>query len=541
RVSRWLIGVCAIVLLVACANVANLLLARMVRRRREIAVRLALGVSRVRLLRLFLIESLMLTAIGTIAGLAVAYVAGQFMRTMLLPSVEWTSSPVSGGVLVMSALSAIIVAVFIGLLPAWRASRPNLTIALKSGIRDGGGHQSQLRMALMIAQAAMSVVLLVGAGLFVRSLSNVRAIDLGIEADRVTVVSLAWPVLPGVGGRAAREQEKQKSKSDYPLLLERVKRLADVEHASLSVGLPFKSSFSVGLRVPGWDSIPKFGSRHPEVSAVTADYFRTTGARIIRGSAFSESDHAGTEPVAIVSETMARTLWPDRDPIGTCIYSGDDSIVPCARIVGISNDAHRFELQEVPSMHFFIPFGQENGFGGTNLLVRARGNEAALMNEIRKAAVEIDPSISYVNVQSLQESIDPQVRPWKLGANIFTMMGALALLVAAIGLYSVMSYLVVQRRHEMGVRIALGASRSNILTIILRAGVGTALIGVAIGVVISLAAGQFIQPLLFNTSARDLSVFITVVLCMLGVAVLASVIPALRAQRVNPLEALRSD
>ncbi|MEO7997662.1 MAG: FtsX-like permease family protein, partial [Gemmatimonadaceae bacterium] len=303
----------------------------------------------------------------------------------------------------------------------------------------------------------------------------------------------------------------------------------------------FQASMSMSIRVPGWDSIPRTKGGSPNVSYVSDDYFNTTGARILSGRAFTEADGKGSEPVAIVSQTMATTLWPNKQALGSCFYASTDSLTPCSRIIGIVTDAHRFELEEAPSMHYYIPWAQYKYPGATMLLVRPRGNPNATVSAIRRAALEVDPTISYVHTSSLQESIDPKVRPWQLGANIFVLMGILALCVAAIGLYSVMSYLVAQRRQELGIRMALGASSRDIIRLIMASGIGTAGIGVAIGVVAALLGGRFIQPLLFKTSAHDVTVFSTVVLSLIGVSVLASLVPALRARRVNPIEALRTE
>ncbi|MEP6834247.1 MAG: ABC transporter permease [Gemmatimonas sp.] len=543
RISRWLIGVCLVVLIVACSNVANLLLVRALRRRREVAVRLALGVSRARLLRLFLVESLILAFIGAISGLFVAFLTGSFMRHVLLPNIEWTSSPVDVRVLVFSLAIAVIVGVAIGLLPAWRATRPDLTAALKSGIRDGGGNQSRMRSTLTIAQSALSVVLLVGAGLFVRSLSQVRAQDLGIQTNRVLTATLKWPSLSMIGDTASREVESKRQEATYPLLLARIRQLADVEHASLTVGLPFQSAIGVSLRVPGWDSLPRLKSGDPTISAITDDYFNTTGGRIIRGRAFATTDHEGTEPVTIVSETMAKTLWPKGNAIGQCLMIGDDSLPPCFKVVGVSTDAHRFRLREEPAMHYYVPFGQHEkvGIGGTTLLVRPRGAPNAMLMAVRRTAQGVDPTVRFVYAEPLQNAVDPQIRPWQLGANVFSLMGVLALCVAAIGLYSVMSYLVAHRRQELGIRMALGANSRDVLTLILRSGVGTAGAGVLLGIIASLLGGRFIEPLLFETSSHDVLVYAIVIVTLLGVAVLASVVPALRARHVSPIEALRTE
>jgi predicted permease len=541
RIARWLLGVAVVVLLIACSNVVNLLLARGARRRRELAVRLALGAGRARLVRLLLTESVMLALAGGVAGLVVAWIAAQLMRSILLPSVEWTSSPVDARVVGLSSAIALSVGIVVGLVPAVRASRLDLTSSLKSGVREGGGQGMRLRATLTVAQAALSIVLLVGAGLFVRSLWRIRSLDLGIQPDRVLVVSLRWQSISKLS-EDAKAHERARRQERFLRELERVRLLPEVEHAGLTVGLPFNSAFSQSLRVPGWDTIPMLNGGGPYVSAVTRDYFATVGTRVLAGRAFTDADRAGSEPVAIVNELMARMLWPRRNPIGECLFTGSvDSTGKCARIVGVVAVARRDALKEEPAMQYYIPFGQEKGIGGTNLVIRPRGDVASVIGKLRGTFQEIDPSVSYVKVETLQNSLEPQLRPWRLGVGAFGMMGVLALLIAAVGLYSVLSYLVAQRTHEFGVRIALGAGAADILALILRSSLGMVVMGVAIGLGIALALGQFVEPLLFDTSARDPLVLGAVAAILLIVALVASVVPALRAKDVNPLEALRSD
>jgi len=540
-VSRWLVGVAAVVLLIACSNVVNLLLARSLRRRREVAVRLALGAGRLRLVRLLLTESVMLAALGGAAGLLVALLTGRLMRTVLLSNVEWTSSPVDTRVLALSAGLALAVGILVGLLPAVRSSRPDLTAALKAGVREGGTQGSGLRAALTVAQASLSIVLLVGAGLFVRSLWNVRGLDLGIQPDRVLVVSPRWPSVRKLD-QAAQDRENARRNDFYPRALERIRSLPGVDHAALTVGLSFRSSFRQDLRVPGWDSIPHLKGGDPGISAIGSDYLETVGTRLVRGRTFTPADRAGSESVALVNETMARTLWPARDPIGDCLFTGETKKnAICARIVGVVADARRGSLREDPAMHYYVPFGQERGMGGTELLVRPHGPPEALVPAVRALLQQLDPSITYVDAQSLQASVDPQIRPWRLGASVFGLMGVLALIVAAIGLYSVLSYLVAQRTHELGVRIALGARGGDILGIVLRSSLGMAVLGVATGLALSRAIGRFVAPLLFETSPADPGVLGGVAFVMLAVALLASLVPALKAKRVNPMEALRTE
>ncbi|MDQ3950278.1 MAG: ABC transporter permease, partial [Gemmatimonadota bacterium] len=535
-ISRWLAGVAAVVLLVACANAGNLTLARVLRRRREVAVHLALGISRGRLVRLLLAESVLLSLAGGAAGLVLALVGGRLIRDMQLPNVSWTGSPVDARVLAVTALAAFATGVLVGLLPALQGSRPDLTAALKAGAREGAVHRSRLRTALTVTQAALSVVLLVGAGLFVRSLWNVRALRIGIEPDRVLVVGVRWSSDAGLP-REEVERMEVRRKALYERALERFRRLPGIEHASLTVGSPFGSSFIVGLAVPGRDSLPRLPGGGPWVSMVTSDYFRTVGTRVLRGRVFTPADGPTSERVTVVNETMARTLWPNGDAIGRCLLLNN---ALCSRVVGVVEDARRRQLlHEEPAMQYYIPFGQEGGISGTTLLVRPVGDATKMIGTVRRELQQLEPAVGYVSVQTLQEIINPQVRPWQLGATMFTAFGALALLVAAIGLYSLIAYLVAQRTHELGVRVALGARAPDIARLVMGRGIAPAMVGLVLGVALALALGRFVEPLLFQTSPRDLGVFVVVTATLLAFAVLASLVPTWRATRVDPLTALR--
>lgn len=538
-VSRWLVGVTLIVLLIACANVTNLLLARGARRRREVTVRLALGVGRWRLIRLLLAEALLLSVAGSLAGLVVAYLAAGLLRRALPPTIAWISAPVDVRVLGAAAGLAILTGLAIGLVPALRATHADVASGLKAGVREGGGRRSRLRMTLTVTQAALSVVLLVGAGLFVRSLWNVGSLDLGLEPDRVLAVDVGMPGLGRISDPAARDRERARRSAFFADALERVRRLPGIQHAALAIGMPFQSWFSVRLRLPGRDSLPRLPTGGPNISAVTAEYFATMGTQLLRGRVFTRQDRAGSERVAIVNNTMARILWPGQEPLGECLLIQD---LPCARIVGVVADARRGRLREDPHMHYYVPRGQEAGIGGTTILVRpATGDPEALAEVVRRALLELDPGLGYIEAQSVQEILDPQVRPWKLGVSVFGLAGVLALVVAAVGLYSVLSYLVEQRTQEMGVRIALGARAGSVVGLVLRDSLAMTLLGIAAGAALALVAGRFLQALLFDTSGHDPVVLGAVAVSLILVAVLASVLPARRANRVDPMEALRAE
>jgi putative ABC transport system permease protein len=537
RVSAWLFAVAGIVLLISCANVVNLMLAHGIRRRREFAVRLALGAARGRLVRLLVAEALTLAVAGGVAGLVVAYGTGLLMRAWLIPSVEWPSSPVNVRVLLVATVVSITAGLVVGLFPALRASAPNVSSSLKAGVRDGGGRRSRARTVLTVVQAALCALLLVGSGLFVVSLGRVRAMDLGLQPDRVLTVSVQRAGIGAIPDEAERQRERDRRAAFYPMVVERLRQRADVEAASLTIGLPFASGFGDDIRVPGRDTIPKLKGGGPYLSAVTGDYFKTVGTRIVRGRAFTAADRAGSAPVAIVNETMAGTIWPNEEAIGKCFYIAQ--FPACAEVVGISANTRHFKLQEDESMAFYIPFGQEQNIGGTQLLVRPRGGARAVLSAVRQELVALDPTITFVNAAILQDRVDPQVRPWRLGATMFTLMGLLSLIVAAVGLYSVMAYFVTHRAHEIGVRMALGARPADVARLVVRGGLGLAAGGTIVGLGLALLSARFVEPLLFHTSPRDPGVFAGAAATLMTMAVLATVMPAARAGRVNPVEAMR--
>jgi predicted permease len=386
----------------------------------------------------------------------------------------------------------------------------------------------------------------VGSGLFARSLSTVRDLDLGLEPDRVLTMRVRWaePASPaGMFTDEGRAAERSRRVNYYAEALERVRDMPGVTHAAVAIGTPFHSSFTMDLRVSGHDTIPFMAAGGPYVSAVTAGFFETGGLDILEGRSFTTADRAGSEPVAIVNRTMADRLWPG-GALDQCVYLIEDMPdAPCSRIVGVVEDARRFGLRELPAMQYYIPNGQERGMGGELLLIRPAGptNDPGFVESLRTALLDLDPGLSFIETATLQEEVDPQVRPWKLGATLFSLFGGLALLIASIGLYSVIAYMVADRTHEVGVRKALGADAVAVLLLIVRQGLQVVLIGLLFGAALALVAGRFIEPALFETSARDPLVFAGVAGVTIACALAASIVPALRAGRVDPVVALKTE
>jgi putative ABC transport system permease protein len=529
RAATWLSGVTLIVLLIACANVANLLLARTIRRRREIAVRIALGVSRARLFSQLLTEGILLAFLGGGAGLVIAIWGSGILRALFLPDAERASLMTDPRTLLFVGAVALGVGVLTGLAPMTMVGRSDLTSDLKSGAREGMQQRRGLRGALVLLQCTLSVMLLVGAGLFVQSLRNVRDVRLGFDADSVLVVSLNMRDvrLDSAATVALRLR-----------LLESVKDVPGVAYATLQESIPFSGSSSWPIFVAGIDSTNRTGQFH--VNTVSADYFKTMGTRLVRGRAIEPTDIDGAPRVAVVGESMAAALWPGQDAIGRCFRVSATSM-PCTYVVGVAQDIHSQSIDAESKLYFYyLPAAQWRPQDG-GLFVRTREDAARLVEPVRRRLQGDMPGTSFVTVRPLGDIVDAKLRSWIVGATLFTGFGALALVLAAVGLYSVIAYNVTHRNHELGVRLALGAPRTGIVRLVVLEGVRFALAGVVIGGIVASSTGRWIGPLLFRQSPRDPTVFALVGVVLVGVAAVASCIPAVRAARVDPKTALQAD
>jgi predicted permease len=519
------------VLLIACANLANLLLARSLRRRREIAVRVALGASRRRLAAQIATESILLATIGGLAALAVAQWGGAIVARELFPDAVWADSPVDGRIVAYTVVVTLFAALIAALVPAIQMSRPDVTSALKAGGR-GGSERARTRNALLVLQAAFSVLLLVGAGLFVRSLRNVTSLDLGMDLERTLLATMDLKKL----GLPLSEVNDL-----YTRMAERARAVPGVERAAVAVTAPSYHSYGTSLRIPGRDSLPNLDG--PYMNGVEPDYFAALGMRIVRGRAFTDDDVRAGNRVVVINETLARIGWPGHDPIGQCLKIGGDT-VPCTTVVGVAADSRRQNLIEDPNFHVHVPITQSTQWMDTRVLVvRTKGPRTApLLSAIALAMQSTAPRLPYAFVRPLsQYRFDAELRPWRLGASMFGAFGVLALVLAAVGLYSVIAFSIARRTHELGVRMALGAQARDVVGMVLRQAVVLASIGAGAGVALALGGGRLIEPLLFHTSPRDPVVFGSVVAVILGISVVASLAPAIRATRVDPVTALRTE
>jgi len=527
RVALWLTGVAGVVLLIACANVANLLLARSMRRRREIAVRLALGISRGRLVGQLVLESVVLALAGALVGLALAWWGAQAVGAVLTPGGD--AARFDGRVLTFTAVAATLAGLLAGLAPALQSIRPHLAVALRAGARDGGGRRGPLRTGLLVAQAALSTVLLVGAGLFVRSLHEAGTTNLGFEPERLVLATIEY--------RGAQPEGIEARDALDSRILERLREAPGVVGVTTAASLPNLRHMTMSLATESRDSVP--GAFEMYLNVAGDDFFPTIGGRIVRGRAFDARDVRGGEPVMIVSESMARRVWPARDAVGQClrIAYGD-----CTRVVGVAANVAHEGLDADSTLQYWVPHAQRAGPSSAFAFVaRVHGDPADAVAALRAAVQGVLPGDAYANVRPMRELTDPRLHSWRLGATMFALFGALSLVIAAVGLYGVIAYHVQQRRHELGVRQALGASAVDLRRAVLGEGLRVVSAGLAIGALVSLAAARWLEPLLYRVSPRDPLTYIAVVVVLLAAAVLACVAPARRAARVNPSEALRSE
>jgi predicted permease len=540
--ARWLAAISAIILFVSCANVANLLLARLARRRRELAVRVALGSGRGRVVRLLAMEGLLLAVGAAALGLVVVMTVEPGIKASLFPDGGWTFSLVDWRVQGAVVVFTILTAVLVSLIPAMQAGRTEVNDALRGGSR-GGETRSGLRPALTIVQATLSVVLLVGAGLFLRSVHRVNAVDLGMDADRVLTVELRYPDPPIAAGesfstRLARGSMVERER--HRRLVDVVRRVAGVERAAVTVTVPLSGGVTLSVWASGRDSIPALPGGGPWVSAVGPEYFPTMGTAIRQGRAFTANDRESSEAVVIVNETMAEALWPGRQAIGECLQI-QSRTAPCARVVGVAANIHRSGLKEEPSMQYYVPVGQERGFSGSYLIVRPGRKVTTAWPALREALQAADPEIRSIDVRPLNQALAGEVRPFRLGMVAFGLSASLALIVAGLGLYSIMAHAVAWRRHEIGVRMALGARPQSIARLVVGPGALLATTGIGLGLLLAMAARPWLEPQLFDTSPRDPMVLIGVAVVLESVALLAGWIPARRALSVSPTEALRAE
>ena len=526
-----LMVVVGLVLLVACANVANLLLARASARKQEIAVRVSLGASRGRLIRQLLIESVALIVLGGVVGLLLAFwvrPALEAMRPPFLPddafAVGWDAR-----VLLFTAVIAIGTGILFGLVPALQFSRPDLGVELKDRTSQPSGarHRVTLRNALVVAQVALSFVALIGAGLFLRSLDHARAIDPGFDADRIAVLSFDLTT-QGMPLDAAIERQRQ--------ILERVRGVAGIERAAYSTTTPLAGGgFSRSVFLEGQDVADPRAARLVPVSNVGEGYLETIGIPLLRGRNFAPADNAQAPHVVIINETMARTFWPEQDAVGQRFRFFRDEYT--TEVIGIARDSKYNFVGEDPQPYIYMPYLQDPQPGVT-LTIRSANPEAAL-GTVRSIVQQMEPNVPLIGVFTMENVFNQALWAPRMGAMLLAIFGALALGLASIGVYGVMAYSVNQRTRELGIRLALGATAGEVRGMVLRQGLILTGLGIGIGLAVAMFLTGLVADLLYGVDAMDPATFLVIPVILLAVAVVAIYIPARRASRVDPVVALR--
>jgi putative ABC transport system permease protein len=533
-----LLAAVGFVLLIACANVANLLLARAASRSREIAVRKAMGASRSRIVRQLLTESIMLAVVGGTVGLLLAMWGVDVLRRASLDLLPSTAEiGLDRTVLFFTFGVSILTGVLFGLAPALQASKPDLSESLKEGGRSGaeGGARNLVRSALVVAEVALSIMLLVGSGLLVRSFMTLRETDAGFREEKLLTLQLSYRV---------GKEEGAKAVNFFRAVEEKVRALPGVQSAAVSNGVPLLGSSETSFLIKG---------RPPTERAMTVSFLTTSGhldalgIRLLRGRFIDEHDTLGSQPVTVIDEEFARLYFPGEDPVGQYLAGDPENNIPDWLIVGVVGHVKNYGLDspgpvqaqmyraraQVPEK--FQPLIATR----VTLLVRAFQEPEALTNAVRHAVQEVDPNQPVYNVQTMEQVVSDSIASQRLSMTLLMIFAAVAVMLAAVGIYGVMSYAVAQRTHEIGVRMALGAQGGDVLRMVVRQGMMLVLLGVGAGLVLAFALTRLMSSMLYGVSATDPLTFAGVPLLLVAVALVACLVPARRATKVDPMEALR--
>jgi predicted permease len=538
--------VVGVVLLIGCANVANLLLSKAAARRREVAIRLALGASRWRIVRQMLTEAVLLSAIGGAAGVLLAWSVVKAFEGAPPPSGALPIAldfSVDRAVLVFSLVLSLVTGVVFGAAPALQASRPGLVPALKDEafVPDGRSRRFNLKKALVVAEVALSLMLLIAAGSFIRSLRVAQAIDPGYAVDEIVSAPLSVNIL---------RYTKAQGREFYRRATERMEQIPGVASASVArIAVLTGGARVAAISVEGRDTGERSQSegngfataagRTALANVIGPGFFRTLGITVLRGREFTSQDTEDSPLVAIVSETMAKQFFPGEDPIGRRFTTGfANARGQWTEIVGLVRDTKVASLSEAASPAVYMPLAQRHETGVT-LYVRASAPPGPLVAQIRREIQALEPNLPVPNIQTMNDTIGTSLYAPRMGAVLLTVFGGLALVLASLGVYGVLAFSISRRTREIGIRMALGADRGRVFALVIREGMWLVGIGLAIGLAAGIYASKSIESFLFDVSARDATTFVIVPLVLIAVSLVACYLPARRAMRVDPMVALR--
>ena len=532
-----LLGAVGFVLLIACANVANLLLARSAVRQKEIAIRTALGASRLRIMRQLLTESVTLGITGGVLGLLLALWWTDALKSLVPGQIpRLAEAGIDMRVLGFTILVSVLTGVVFGLVPAMQASKPDLNEALKEGDRGSTGGRHRVRSALVVAEIAIALVLLIGAGLMVKSLWRLQSVSAGFETRKLLTMQLSYNV---------RKDEAERARNFLVQLEEKIKTTPGVESTSLSIGLPFLGASENSIRIKGRPPLKPNEEMMTVEYIVTPDYFRTLGIELKRGRLINEQDRIGTPLVTVIDESFAQKYFPNEDPIGKHLENGHG--MPPIEIVGIVGHVKHYGLDgEVPvDPQYYMALKQVPDeflpliVSRISMSVRTSGDPVQLINTIRQQVLAMDRNQPVFNARSMEQVIAESIASRRFAMLLMTIFAVVALLMASVGIYGVMSYSVTQRTHEIGIRMALGASARDVLKMVVGQGMLLVLIGLGCGLLGAFAVTRVMSSMLFGVSTTDPLTFMVISLLLALVAFLACYIPARRATRVDPMTALR--
>jgi predicted permease len=529
-----LLGAVGFVLLIACSNIAGLMLARASGRSREIAVRAALGASRWDLIRKTMAESLVLAAGGSVLGLGLAFACVRGLLALAPADIPVALGVrIDGSVLAFTALASIVAGLLFGIAPAWQISRLDRFETLKDGGRSGsaGLRRQKLRAALVTAEVALALVLLVGAGLFLRSLASLEQVNPGFQPAGVVTATVA---LPNV-----RYGEPAKRAALYRSVLDRLAGLPGATIVAAGMPVPFSGNGgSASFNIEGRPSLPGDPGPHGDIGYVSAQYFAALKIPLRRGRVFTEADQPASEPVVVIDETLAKQYWPNEDPIGKHMRRGTRA--PWSTIIGVVGHVKHSDLSgDTAKGRYYYSLAQVPVPMATFLVRTSAGDPAGLGAGIRAAVQATDAALPVSNIKTLPDMVTASLTPRRFVVVLLSVFAGLALLMAVLGLYGVISYSVAQRTQELGIRLALGAQRSEILRLVIGQGMRLAGMGAACGLAVALLVSRMLRSQLFQMSPFDPLTFVATALVLIAAALAASYIPAYRATRVDPIDALR--